>query len=360
MSHPYVSIDLAKIADNARTVTGLCRDHGIEVTGVTKATQGDPKVARAMLAGGVSSIGESRIEHIRRLKESEIDAPFMLLTVPAPSDAADVVAAADVSLNSELATLGALSEAARAVGRVHDVVIMVDLGDLREGVLPDDLEGLARNVLDLPGTRLKGIGANLTCFGGVVPSADNMGRLAALAERVEAACGADLEWVSGANSSGLKLIASGAMPARINHARIGEAILLGRETTHHDPWPGTRQDAFLLHAEVVEVKEKPSVPLGEVGEDAFGHVPSFEDRGERTRAILNIGREDVEIEGLTPVADGLTVLGGSSDYVIVEVAPDGTVALGETLTFTLNYAALVAVMASRYVEKRYSGQEGGG
>jgi predicted amino acid racemase len=353
MAHPYVSIDLDKIEHNARTIVTLCAEHGIDVTGVTKGTCGHPDVARAMLEGGVRSIGESHMENVDRLRAAGVDASFMLLTVPPLSEVDAVVAAVDVSLNSELTVLAGLSEAASRAGRVHDVIVMVDLGDLREGVWPDDLPGFVGQVVALPGVRLVGLGTNLTCYGGVAPSEENMGRLVALAREVESAFGIELRCISGGNSSALELIASGAMPARINHVRIGEAILLGRETLHRRPWPETFQDAFLLHAEVVELKEKPSVPIGERAEDAFGDVPSFVDKGEVDRAIVNVGREDADVEGLQPVDPRLTVLGASSDYVIVDVtAADGAVGVGDELVFSLSYAALLATMTSRYVEKR--------
>jgi predicted amino acid racemase len=259
----------------------------------------------------------------------------------------------DLSLNSELSVLAALSDAAWRLGRVHLAILMVDLGDLREGIWPDDLIPFVREAMRLPGIRIRGLGANLACFGGVMPTEANMTRLVELAEAVEAECGVGLRCVSGVNSSGLELIASGRMPKRVNHARIGEAILLGRETVHRHPWPGTFQDAFVLHAEVLELKHKPSVPIGERGQDAFGHLPSFEDRGDRDRALLNVGREDVALEGLTPLDDRMRILGGSSGYLVVDVTEaGGGIRVGDELSFALNYGALVVAMTSEYVKKR--------
>jgi predicted amino acid racemase len=353
MTHPHVNIDLHKIEHNARTIVGLCQAHGIEVTGVTKVTCGDPEVAKAMLRGGVSSIGESRLENIHRLRAAGVHASYLLLRLPPLSEVDDIVAATDISLNSELSVLVALSQAAQRQGRVHEVILMVDLGDLREGLWPNDLIPFVRETLKLPGIRIGGLGTNLTCFGGVIPSEDNMHRLVALAEEIERTFGLNLARISGINSSGLELIASGHMPKRVNHARIGEAILLGVETVHHRPWPGTFQDAFLLSAEVLELKEKPSLPQGQCGEDAFGHLPTFENHGEVDRAILNIGREDVEVDGLTPIDPRLKILGASSDYLVMDVTAAGdSVRVGDRIAFSLNYGALLAVMSSQYVEKR--------
>jgi predicted amino acid racemase len=356
---PWIEIDLDKIEHNARTVVGLCAGHGIVVAGVTKGTCGLPEVARAMLRGGVTAIGESRMQNVRRLREAGIEAPLWLLRVPPLSQVAEVVECVDLSLNSELAVLAGLSEAALRRDAVHDVIVMVDLGDLREGVWPDDLVPFVREMRGLGGVRVVGLGANLTCYAGVAPSEHNMGLLARCARAVEEEMGEPLACVSGGNSSALPLIADGGMPERIDHVRIGEAILLGRETVGHSAWPDTHQDAFRLHAEVIELKEKPSAPVGEVGEDAFGRSPSFTDRGERRRALVNVGREDVDPQGLTPCDAGLQVLGASSDYLLLDVTDARSeLAMGDVVRFSMSYGSLLAAMDSQYVEKKLLG--GGG
>jgi predicted amino acid racemase len=353
MTTPYLAIDLDKIEHNARVVTALCRDNGLRVTGVTKCVCGHPAVARAMLRGGVHDIGDSRLENIRRMREAGVEATFNLIRLPPLSAADRVVELVDLSLNSEPATLAALAREAAAGGRVHDVVIMVDLGDLREGVWPTELQAVVDEASRLPGLRIRGLGSNLGCFGGVLPDPDNMGRLVSLAEQVEAASGIKFELLSGVNSGGLEMLEARTLPARINHARIGEAILLGRETTRRRPWPGTHQDVFMLFAEVLELRDKPSRPLGQRGEDAFGGQPDFEDRGTMPRALLNLGREDVDVSGLTPLDDRLRILGASSGYLVVDVsAAPGAFAVGDEIGFAVNYSALLAAMTSEYVKKR--------
>ena len=352
MYGPYVTIDLKKIEHNTRTITRLCAKYGIEVTGVTKLTCGMPEVAKAMLRGGVSSIGESRMKNIHRLQAGGVNTSCMLLRIPPLSAVDEVVTSVDISLNSELSVIAALSEAACRRGLVHDIIIMVDLGDLREGIWPDDLLPFVREVIDFSGIRIVGLGTNLGCYGGVVPSEENMNQLVAYARQIESHFNLKLRYVSGGSSNSLNLIAAGKMPRGINNVRIGEGILLGRETVHRTPWPDTFQDAFLLHAEVIELKEKPSIPIGEISEDAFGRKPIFVDKGERDRAILNIGREDVDIEGMKPLDERLAILGASSDHLIVDVTDsEKNIQVGDELAFSLNYSALLASMTSRYVEK---------
>ncbi len=354
MATPYVTIDLDKIEHNARTIVSLCSAHGIEVTGVTKGVCGHPEVAKAMQRGGVISIGDSRRKNLRRLRAAGVASPSMLLRVPALSAIDDIVEGTDVSLNSELSVLERLSAAAQRRNRAHEVIVMVDLGDLREGVWPNELRSFIREMLRFSGVRLAGIGTNLACFGGVIPSEHNMNQFVGCACDIEEAFDVQLKWISAVNSSGLELVASGKMPGRVNHARIGEAILLGRETVQRKPWPHTFQDAFVLHAEVLEVKKKPSVPVGERSEDAFGERPAFEERGNMDRALLNVGREDIDIAGIRPFEPRFEVLGASSGYLVMDVSPAaGSIRVGDELSFSINYGALLAIMTSEYVEKRF-------
>ncbi len=353
MVYPCLSIDLDKIERNARCVVDLCRGHGIEVTGVTKVVCGHPEVAGAMLRGGVSSIADSRLENIHRLKKAGIETRYMLLRLPPLSGAEAVVESVSVSLNSELAVLEALSREAIKRERVHDVIVMLDLGDLREGIWPDDLVPFMREALKLGGIRVLGLGTNLACFSGVLPDEDKLSALVELTNEIESTFELKLECVSGLNSSGLELIAAGCVPRRVNHARIGEAIILGRETAYRKPWPGTDQDAFTLHAEVLEIKAKPSCPVGARGEDAFGELPQFEERGVRDRALLNVGREDIVLDGVAPLDPSMEVIGASSGYLVVDVTDVcGEVRVGDKLDFGLKYSALLRAMTSEYVRKR--------
>ena len=100
MTHPYVTIDLDKIEHNARIVVDLCGAHGIEVAGVTKGVCGHPEVAKAMLRGGVASIGDARMENIARMKAAGVPGPYMLLRVPPLSGTHEVVETVNLSLNS--------------------------------------------------------------------------------------------------------------------------------------------------------------------------------------------------------------------------------------------------------------------
>lgn len=349
-----LKIDLDAIRENARVLSALCSRAGIVVAGVTKGVCGSPLVARELLEGGVRQIADSRIENIVRLRNNGIRAELMLLRLPMPSEAEHVVRMADISLNSELPVIQRLSDAALRTGRKHKVVLMVELGDLREGMDPEEVVPLALRIVELQGVHLAGVGANLTCYGGVVPTRENLGVLAEIAGNIEQAVGFPMEIVSGGNTSSLPLLFSGQMPPKINHVRLGESLLLGLNTLDRRPIDGLRQDAFEIQAEIIEVRTKGSVPVGRIALDAFGNVPTFADVGNRRRAIVALGREDILLGDLAPVDPRIKILGASSDHLILDAHDSDRVLVpGDVLSFRPGYGALLAAMTSAYVAKRY-------
>ena len=354
MQYPLIEIDLEKIRKNAEVITSLCAAHNIGVAGVTKVVCGSPYVAKAFLAGGVKQIADSRLENISRLRDNGITCQILLLRTPMLSEVERVVSLADISLNSELSTIEALSKAALKLNKVHKIILMVDVGDLREGILPEDAEKITEGILQLEGVKLEGVGTNLICYGGVVPTIENMSMLVEVADRIENKFGIEFNIISGGNTSNLGLVSKGKMPGKINHLRIGEGILLGVDTVSREPLPGTFQDTFTLKAEVIELKEKPTVPGGETAQDAFGNVPHFEDQGVRERAILGIGREDIDPESIAPVDPDIKIMGSSSDHLLIDTHDSRKeYGVGDVVPFLTGYGALLAAMTSQYVSKKY-------
>ena len=351
MIYPRIVINEAKLAHNARIIGEAAARQGIRVLGVTKGCLADETVARAMIAGGLTELADSRVENLHRLKNMNLEVPLMLLRIPGLSEVEEVVAYADTSLNSEYGVMVALAIEARRQGKEHGVIIMVDLGDLREGVLPGEAVGLAKRVEALKGLKLMGLGVNLTCFGGVIPTSANLAQLVATARDVEKEIGRKLEVISGGNSSSLELLLSGEIPEGVTNLRIGEGILLGKEAVHRTPLPNTYQDCFVLQAEVVESYMKTSIPIGIIGEDAFGNVPVFEDKGPMLRAIIALGRQDVPIDGLYPLNPDLKLIGASSDHLILDANNYPGIKIGDIVEFGLNYAGLLGSMTSPFIHK---------
>ncbi|MGZ7011544.1 MAG: alanine/ornithine racemase family PLP-dependent enzyme [Acidimicrobiales bacterium] len=349
MTAPRLEVRLDRIHHNAGTLVRRLGERGVSVTGVTKATLGSPEIAGELVRAGVTSIGESRIENIEALRRAGVTAPMTLIRSPMLSQAARVVEHADVSLDTELDVLDRLSTFAQLQGRRHGVILMVELGDLREGILPRDLESVVRQTLRFPNLDLLGVGTNLACQSGVAPDDRNMGELSALASSLESKLGVRFAVVSGGNSANLDWVLGTDDVGRINDLRLGEAILLGCEPLRRRPIDGLHTDAFTLVAEVIEVKSKPTLAWGEINETAFGPQPLAPDRGSLPRAILALGRQDVDPAGLV-APEGMTILGASSDHLVVDPGR-AWLKVGSEVRFQLDYRALLGAMTSPFVTR---------
>ncbi|MDB9495702.1 alanine/ornithine racemase family PLP-dependent enzyme [Spirulina major CS-329] len=349
---PRIEITLSQIQHNARILSERYGKQGISLMGVSKATLGDPEIAKAMIQGGVKFIADSRIENIKRMKNAGISTRFVLLRT-ALSQAESVIKHVDISLNTELATVRELSYYARMYNTVHQIIIMIELGDLREGVLPGDLFPFIQEVLTLPKIKIIGIGCNLACFGGIKPDNYNMGKLSHLADAIEQRFQITLEIVSGGNSANYEWAESTQALGRINNLRLGESILLGCETIQRKAIPGLHTSAFTLITEVIESKIKPSVPFGEMGQDAFGTIPTFQDRGLHHRVIIALGRQDILVSGLIS-QNNLEILGSSSDHIILD-SHNHDCKIGSEVKFDLDYGGLLSAMTSPFIAKQVIG-----
>lgn len=357
--YPVLQIDLNKIYDNVKHIVDLCQSRGIFVSGVVKGFNGLPPVVNQFVNAGCKYIADSRIEQIIELRRAGLKVPTMLIRIPMISEIRDLVRYVDISLNSEIETLNRIQLECQLQNREHGVVLMCDLGDLREGVIDEEeLIELALYVENkLSNVKLLGVGTNLGCYGSIKPTETNLGKLCSIAEKIEEKINRRLDIISGGATSSLPLIIDGKIPSRINNLRIGEGILLAKDL--EDFWgynmDSMHQDAFLLRAEVVEIKMKPTHPIGEIFIDAFGFTPTYEDRGIRKRALLAVGKQDFGYhDKLIPLKKGVQIVGSSSDHLIVDVEDcEEEIKLGDILDFTMYYAPMLYLSGCSSVTKVY-------
>jgi predicted amino acid racemase len=358
MRNPVLEIRADIIRQNASAVRGVCLKAGIDPTAVIKGYNALDGVTEILLDAGYRSFASSRIPHLKRLKDRGYPAATMALRIPMPSEVEDVVEYADASLDSEIETIRLLDKEARRRGKIHDVILMRDLGDLREGIIDEDL--FVETAIEIEktcgGIHLMGIGTNLSCYGSVIPTVENLSELAAGARKIEAAIGRRLDVVSGGASTSLYLVTRGMMPEGINNLRIGGANLLRSEARgiNDDDLPELRDGAFVLKAEIVEIGEKPTHPIGRLGQDCFLNVRKYEDRGVRRRALLAVGAFDIgDHEKLVPLDKGVTLLGCSSDHMIADIHDsERDYRLGDSIPMRLLYQAMLFTTANDLVDKK--------
>lgn len=353
--YPKLEIDINKLKNNVKIISQICHEKNISLAFVTKSFCAREEVVNKLVEYGIDYIADSRINNLKKLKDIKL--PKMLIRIPMISELEAVIEYSDISFNSELETIKELNKLCESKNMIHKIVIMFDLGDLREGYFyEEDLFNNIKNILEFKNIEIVGIGTNLTCYGAIIPSSINTGRLVEIAKKLEDEFDLNLEIVSGGNSSSLDLMMKDNIPKGVTNLRIGESIVLGRETAYGNNIKGAYQDAFKLVCEVVECKEKPSVPIGEVGIDAFGNKPVYEDKGILKRAIIGIGKQDIDTDSLMPIDTSIEILGASSDHMILDISKSkNDYKVGDKIEFLLTYGGLMSTSTSEYVSKEIIG-----
>ena len=353
--YPKLVIDLNKVKNNLHKIIDMVKGSGCSIMIVTKGYCADMEIYKILEESNIDYLADSRIQNLRKYEGTKKER--VLLRLPMNSEADEVVKYSDISLNSEIATIRNLNEAAAKQNKVHKILLMIDLGDLREGIFfknEDEIYRAVEEILKLKNIELFGLGVNLTCYGAVIPKKDNLSVLVEIAGKIENKYNIKLNMISGGNSSSVYLIEKKELPEGINNLRVGEAFLLGDETAYSQMLEGFYDDVFTLDAEIIELKEKQSVPIGETGVDAFGGKPVYEDRGIIKRAILAVGRQDIDPDNLHPIDSKIDILGASSDHLILDMSKsDKDYKVGDIVNFKLSYSSLLRAATSGYVEREY-------
>jgi len=344
--YPRLLVYVNKMKENAEILREKLEKLGINIVGVTKLFMGHPKIAKMYKDAGIEILGDSRIENMNRMIEAGINGSFMMIRIPPLSRLKEMIDIVDWYLISEEEVALAIDS---MVDRTVHLIYMVDVGDLREGVMYDKAaEEITRIKSKLKKARIAGVGANIGCFGGVWPTNENLKSLINVAKEIDA------EVVSVGGTIYLMAVEQNMILEGINQFRIGEAILLGTDITGGRDIEYLNQGTVILEAEIIELKRKPSKPIGSKGYDSMGRKVEFEDLGERLRAIIAVGEQDINPYGLTPLERGVKVIHASSDHTIVDVTEvDRVVKVGDILRFKMNYSAVLRAVTSPYVEKVY-------
>ena len=350
-----VTINLHHLRHNLNVINAWMKDHGALYTVVSKVLCGHGDMLRALGMLGVTSIGDSRLKNIVTVKKAVPDAEIWYLRPPQLSAIKQIVAFANVSLNSEIEVIEALSLEAQRQDKVHKIIIMIELGDLREGILPGSLIKFYERVFHMPNIEVLGIGANLGCLAGAVPNMDQLMQLALYRELLELKFKHKISRISAGSTVVLPMLLEGLVPKAVNHFRIGEALFLGTDLIHGGTLRGLRDDVIVVEAEIAEIKEKNLVPLGETTE--MSPFPSVVNKdlapGQRGyRALVTIGQLDTDVSGLIPFNNEYQIAGASSDITVVNLGiSNGGMVVGDSLKFRVNYAALLRLMNDKYIER---------
>lgn len=351
----YITLNRSKLKHNYNNLNILFKQKDIQWAVVGKLLCGNEVFLKELLTLNPKQICDSRVSNLKMIKKlnSSIETIYIK---PAPNGSIDeIVEYADISFNTELETIKLLSDEALKQNKVHKVVIMVELGELREGVLRDDLIDFYQQVFELPGINIIGLGTNLTCMYGVLPNNDKLIQLTLYKELLELKFNKSIPYLSGGASVTIPLVLNGTIPIALNHFRIGETLFMGTNAYDNTAYSDYKQNVFLLHAEIIELHEKPMMPDGEIGLKMTGEKVELDPEWENSvnyRAIIDLGLLDIEEDHITPINQKTTFVGSSSDMMVIDLGenPDN-LKVGDTITFHMNYMGILRIMNSNYVDK---------
>lgn len=352
----YIEMYKDKLATNYRYLDKLFKKNNIEWAVVTKLLCGSELYLRELIKHKPIELCDSRVSNLKVIKSIDPSIQTVYIKPPAKGSIEDIVRYADVSFNTESETIRMLSEEAKRQGKKHKVIIMIELGDLREGIMGEHVTGFYGSVFEMDNIEVTGIGTNLNCLHGVLPSQDKLIQLVLYKQLIEATFNESIPWVTGGTSVVIPLLLNKQIPVDMNHFRVGEALFFGTNMLTNAPMEQMEQDVFKLFTEVIEITEKPKVPIGYLAENPSGELLEVdqEDYGKTSyRAILDIGLLDISTDFLIPEDPNISFVGASSDMVVIDLGKTSRhYKVGDTISFKLKYMGALSLLNSDYVEQR--------
>lgn len=352
----FIKLYRKKLKENYDFLNSIFESKNIQWGVVSKLLCGNKLYLKEIISLGAKEIHDSRVSNLKKIKSLDPTIQTVYIKPPAKRSIANIVRYADVSFNTEFYTIQLLSEEAQKQNNVHKIIIMIEMGDLREGVMGEDLIEFYGKIISMPNIEIRGIGTNLNCLSGVMPTQDKLIQLSLYKQLIEAKFNITIPWVSGGTSVAIPLLLKNARPMAVNHFRIGEALFFGKDLFTGETIKGMHNDVFKLFAEIIEITEKPDVPTGELGENVAGNSFSMQDiesfGGTSLRAILDVGLLDMQPQYLEAVDKEITIVDASSDMLVIDISHSAQkYKVGDLISFNIKYMGALYLLNSNYIDK---------
>ncbi len=352
----FITLDVKKLKFNFDYLDKLFKANDIEWSIVSKILSGNKTFLTELLKFDVHQICDSRVSNLKEIKSISPNIETIYIKPPAKRSIPSIVKYADISMNTEFETIKLLSVEAKKQNVIHKIIIMIELGELREGVLGNDFMAFYERVFKLENIKVVGIGTTLSCLYGVLPNHDKLIQLSLYEQLIEAKFDKQIPYVSGGSSVTIPLIFQNLLPKGINHFRVGETLFLGTDVYNNTKLKKMHSDVFSLYSEIIELIEKPLVPTGDMGKNVEGETCEFDQSiiGETSyRAIIDIGLLDVETNHLQLIDKSLKLVGASSDMMVISLGENKKkFKVGDLIEFKLDYMGIVRIMNSKYIDKK--------
>jgi predicted amino acid racemase len=352
----FVVLNKEKLSHNFTYLDKMFKKHNIDWAVVSKILCGNKQYITEVINLGIKQICDSRVSNLKVIKDIDPKIETIYIKPPAKRSLKSIIKYADISINTEFSTIKQLNVEAKKLNKTHKIIIMIEMGELREGVMGDDFIDFYESVFNLSNIEVVGIGTNLNCLYGVLPNQDKLIQLSLYEQLIEAKFNKNITYVSGGSSVTIPLIFKGLLPKSINHFRVGETLFLGTDVYNDSTIRNMEHNVFQLFAEIIELSEKPIVPSGEMGTNVEGAEYEFNDSdlGKNSyRAILDIGLLDVEDKHIQPKDNSIEIAGSSSDMIVLDIGKNSkNYKVGDLIEFQLDYMGTLSVLNSKYIEKK--------
>lgn len=329
-----LQINLSKIQYNAKVLLSTLAEHDINFTPVIKCVAGDKRIIEVLKNIGLTHFAEARIDNITKTTDEDIS--FTIIRNANQSELADVVLKCKMSIQTEMATIRKINNIAKKYNTKHHILLMVDWKDAREGILTYDVINYIQEILTMHNVCLSGLAFNFMCFNAISPNDSDIEMINQFVTSVENEVGFHFKIISGGNSSMLPQMFYNDL-GMINDLRIGETLFRGVDTTTDKPIATLFQNAITMEAEIVEIKPRLDIASGR----------------NYLQAILDIGYLDTYVDELVPLNSNVTVLGATSDHVMIDLQNCDHFQVGDKIDFSLGYRALAQSMYADNVPKNY-------
>jgi len=352
----FLKLYRKKLQENYAFLDTLFKERKIEWGVVTKLLCGNTIYLKEVIDLGVMEMHDSRISNLKKIKKLNPAIQTVYIKPPSKLNIEKIVKYADVSFNTEIYTIQMLSREATKQNKTHGIIIMIEMGDLREGVLGEELLSFYEQVFSLPNIEIRGIGTNLNCLSGVMPTQDKLIQLSLYKQLIEAKFNVKIPWVSGGTSVAIPLMLKNARPMAVNHFRVGEALFFGKDLFTGKTIKGMHNDVFKLYAEIIEITEKSNIPSGELGENVAGNTFEIDENKDLNatslRAILDFGLLDMQPQYLAPTDTKISIIDSSSDMTVIDISDSKTnYQVGDLISFQIQYMGALYLLNSNYIEK---------
>jgi predicted amino acid racemase len=352
----YIELNKEKLRHNFHYLNALFERNDIQWGIVSKILCGNKEYIKLLLELGIKEIHDSRISNLKVIKELDPTIQTVYIKPPPKKSIKSLVKFADVSLNTEFETIKFISAEAGRQKKNHKIIIMIEMGDLREGILGEDLIDFYSSIFKLPNIEVIGLGTNLNCLNGIMPTHDKMIQLSLYEQLIEATFNKKIPWVSGGSSVTIPMLFKKLIPKGVNHFRVGETLFFGTDLISGKAIKGMKTDVFKLYAEIIELTEKPKVPMGEIGTNVAGESPEINenDYGKTSfRAILDIGLLDIDTKNIKPYKKNFKFSGASSDMIVLDIGRNsGKLKVGDSVEFRPDYMGVLRILNSDYIDKK--------